>query len=208
MRGVTAAYPKAPRVVILAGPNGAGKSTAAPALLQRTLRVSEFVNADVIAGGLSAFSAAGVAIEASEIMLRRIRALAEQRANFAFETTLAGRTLAPWLAQLHLAGYRSSLVFLGLPNAEMAIARVRERVRSGGHSVPDDTIRRRHRLGLSNFHNRYLPIVDHWRLYDGSSASGPALVASGSPSRRTRVYNAALWRHFGGAALHGPTRTG
>src|SRR5438067_1153061 len=94
-----------PNVVILAGPNGAGKSTAAPALLKGALRVSEFVNADVIARGLSAFEPERAAIAAGRIMLARLDDLAKQRASFAFQTTLASRSFAPWLRRLTASGY-------------------------------------------------------------------------------------------------------
>src|SRR3989449_4315401 len=94
-----------PLVIAIAGPNGAGKSTTAPSLLRDALRVSEFVNADAIAGGLSAFRPESVAIPAGRVMLERMRQLAKARADFAFETTLASRSLAPWLTRLKRGGY-------------------------------------------------------------------------------------------------------
>src|SRR5207245_5581410 len=121
-----------PSIVILAGPNGAGKSTVAPALLRGALAVNEFVNADVIASGLSAFDPDSAAIAAGRVMLARIRELASQRVNFAFETTLASRSFAPWLRQLVTSGYSAHLVFLWLPSADFAVDRVAERVRTGG----------------------------------------------------------------------------
>jgi predicted ABC-type ATPase len=124
-----------PSVVILAGPNGAGKSTVAPALLQGALAVNEFVNADVIARGLSAFDPESAAIAAGRVMLTRIRELAEQRVNFAFETTLASRSFAPWLRELRASGYEIHILFLWLPSADFALDRVAERVRAGGHDV-------------------------------------------------------------------------
>ena len=99
-----------PNIVILAGPNGAGKSTAAPTLLQGTLGITEFVDADIIARGLSAFNVESVAIAAGRVMLARLRELARQRVNFAFETTLASRSFAPWLADLRNAGYTVDLI--------------------------------------------------------------------------------------------------
>ena len=120
-----------PSVVILAGPNGAGKSTVAPALLAGALGVTEFVNADDIARGLSAFNPAGVSISAGRVMLARVRDLARQRASFAFETTLASRSFAPWLRELKTSGYDVHMLFLWLPSAEFAVARVAERVREG-----------------------------------------------------------------------------
>src|ERR1700732_1413514 len=96
---------KAPSVIVLAGPNGAGKTTASRAVLAETLRVPTFVNADVIAQGLAGFDPDSAALEASRIMLERLRALAAQRADFAFETTLAGRTYVAWLRSLRESGY-------------------------------------------------------------------------------------------------------
>lgn len=116
-----------PSVVVLAGPNGAGKSTAAPKLLRGALSVDEFVNADVIAKGLSAFDPNKVAFEAGKIMLTRLRALAAQRLSFAFETTLASRSFAPWLNTLLSDGYDFHILYLWLPNADTAVARVIER---------------------------------------------------------------------------------
>ena len=103
-----------PSIVILAGPNGAGKSTVAPALLHGALAVDEFVNADVIARGLSAFDPESVALTAGRVMLARLHELAEQRVSFAFETTLASRTFAPWLRDLKASGYAVHLFFLFL----------------------------------------------------------------------------------------------
>jgi len=105
-----------------AGPNGAEKSTLAPRLLKGALGVSEFVDADVIAGGISGFDPERAAFAAGRVMLTRVRALAEQRVSFAFETTLASRSFAPWIVRLKRAGYEVHLVFLALPAAEVAVA--------------------------------------------------------------------------------------
>jgi predicted ABC-type ATPase len=168
-----------PHLVVLAGPNGAGKSTAAAGLLAEGLQVKEFVNADVIAQGLSAFQPEKTAIQAGKIMLERLHQLAAQRVDFAYETTLASRSFVPWIADLCKSGYGFHLVFLWLPNAEMAIERVSNRVRLGGHAVPSETIRRRYHAGLANFFNLYHPLTETWRFYDNTNASGPRLVASG-----------------------------
>jgi predicted ABC-type ATPase len=151
--------PPRPSVVILAGPNGAGKSTAAPDLLHGALEVNEFVNADVIARGLSAFDPDSVAIAAGRVMLARIRELAEQRVNFAFETTLASRSLAPRIRDLLASGYAIHLVFLWLSSADLAVQRVAARVAAGGHNVPEQTVRRRYQAGIRNFFGVYEPIV-------------------------------------------------
>ena len=113
-----------PLVIAIAGPNGAGKSTTAPSLLRDALRVSEFVNADAIAGGLSAFRPDSVAIPAGRVMLERMRQLAKARADFVFETTLASRSFAPWLARLKCGGYRVHILFLWLESADLAVNRV------------------------------------------------------------------------------------
>ncbi len=181
-----------PHVVVLAGPNGAGKSTTAPVLLRGRLGVAEFVNADTIARGLSAFAPEGVAIDAGRVMLRRLEQLAAQQRDFAFETTLASRTFAPRIARWMLTGYTFHLVFLWLPNAEVALARVRERVRLGGHDVPEVTVRRRYARGLVNFFTLYQPVATTWRLYDNSRAR-PRLVARGDRSGRSVVSDAELW---------------
>jgi predicted ABC-type ATPase len=181
-----------PSVVILAGPNGAGKSTVAPALLQGALAVDEFVNADVIASGLSAFDPESAAIAAGRVMLARLHELAAQRVSFAFETTLASRTLAPWLRDLRASGYQIHLLFLWLPSAEFALARVADRVRAGGHDVPAETVRRRYGAGLGNFFSLYEPLASAWRLYD-SSGLKPALIAERLEAGALRVYDEAVW---------------
>src|SRR6516225_8899139 len=124
-----------PYAVVLAGPNGAGKSTAAPMILKDALGVDEFVNADVIARGLSGFEPERAAMAAGRIMLARLRELARQRSSFAFETTLASRSFAPWLKDLLATRYQFHLVFLWLPSPDLAVARVAARVREGGHDV-------------------------------------------------------------------------
>jgi predicted ABC-type ATPase len=184
---------KRPHIIVIGGPNGSGKSTTAPALLKGTLGVTEFVNADTIAHGLSAFQPEGAAFHAGRVMLERIHHLANERVDFAFETTLASRTFAPWIKNLKQAGFIFHLVFLWLPNEEFAIARVAERVRMGGHNVPEETIRRRYHKGMKNFFQLYMQLVDTWRLYDNSETSGPALIASGGKKTREVVYKQNLW---------------
>lgn len=183
--------PRQPNVVVLAGPNGAGKSTAAPRLLSGRLHLREFVNADVIAQGLSAFRPEGTAMAAGRILLTRVRELARLRSDFAFETTMASRTFAPWLSNLRRGGYRAERVFLWLPSSRMAVARVKERVRMGGHDVPEETIRRRYSSGLRNFFHLYRPLAGTWRFYDNSGRS-PRLVATMGPGGK-RVLDAGLW---------------
>jgi len=166
-----------PQMVIIAGPNGAGKTTSAPALLQDALQVDDFVNADVIAQGLCAFEPEKEAIRAGRIMLERIHSLASSGANFAFETTLANRTFATWMPALRKQGYQLRLVFLWLKDVDLALSRVIERVRLGGHSVPEETIRRRYHSGIKNFFNLYQPLLDHWKFYDNSNMNSLSIIA-------------------------------
>ena len=140
-----------PNIIIVAGPNGAGKTTAAADILVGALAVHEFVNADIIAKGLSSFQPETVAFDAGRIMLQRLHHLTDQRADVAFETTLASRTFASWIKTLTPSGYQFRLLFFWLPSADMAVERVHERVREGGHHVPEDVIRRRYGAGLKNF---------------------------------------------------------
>jgi predicted ABC-type ATPase len=181
-----------PHVLILAGPNGAGKSTAAPWTVP-SVGILHFVNADVIAQGLSGFNADAVAIQAGRVMLTRLKQLASERASFAFETTLASRNFVPWIAQLRESGYVFHLYFFWLPTPELAVERVATRVSQGGHGVPEETIRRRYTRGLENFFRSYLPLADDWRLYNASGVS-PVEVAFGYHSAPTVVLDATVWQ--------------
>ncbi len=165
-----------PNVVIIAGPNGAGKSTIAPALVQRLLGIDTFVNADVIARGLAGFDPESVAVQAGRVMLERLRNLAAQRADFAFETTLASRTFAPFLKRLVEQGYGMRLVYVWLNSPDLCVSRVAARSRSGGHFVDEATVRRRYVRSLLNFFNLYQPLADDWRVYDNSGGDEPRLV--------------------------------
>jgi len=178
-----------PNVVVIAGPNGSGKSTTAPKILRDTLKVQEFVNADVIASGLSAFAPDRVAFPAGRIMLRRMKELAELRENFALESTLSSRSLAPWLAQLIANGYVVHLIFLWLVDANLAVKRVAERVKTGGHGIPEEIVRRRYSRSIDNFFNIYRPIADSWLMLDNSLQDSPKPIAwrnIGSPVQITK----------------------
>jgi len=182
-----------PNVIIIAGPNGAGKTTAAPFLLQRAFAVKQFVNADFIAHGISVFDPDTAAVEAGRVMLKRLHQLAEERANFAFETTLASRTFAPWIAKLKETGYSFYLDYLWVPSANLAVTRVAERVSLGGHHVEEATIRRRYERGLQNFFRVYAPLADGWRFYDNRRSEGPRLVAEGNGSGTMGVTDRDIW---------------
>lgn len=182
-----------PKVVVIAGPNGAGKSTTAPAILRRAWHVGEFVNADTIAAGLSAFSPESVAIAAGRLMLERVRELAGEDRDFAFETTLASRSFAPWLKSLRADGYTFHLVYLWLPTVELAVARVAERVRRGGHAVPERIVRRRYDRSLENFFALYSMFADSWVMLDNSIRRRPRLIAKRVMDRPVRIFDVNAW---------------
>lgn len=182
-----------PDVIVIAGPNGAGKSTLAPYLLRDRFGILEFVNADTIALGLSAFSPESAALDAGRVMLSRLRELATEMVDFAFETTLASRFYARWLERLRSKGYRVHMLFLWLPSADFAVERVAQRVRAGGHNVPEESIRRRYKRGLHNLCKLYLPIADSWQVYDGSE-NPPELIAFGDKVKESTVVDAERWK--------------
>lgn len=183
-----------PHIVIIAGANGSGKSTAAPILLQNAVHIDNFVNADVIAQGLSAYQPEKVAIQAGRVMLSRIHKLAEENETFAFETTLATLTFASWIKKLKNNGYQFHLIFLWLKTEELAISRVQERIKMGGHAIPELVIRRRYRAGLKNFFNLYRPIADSWRLYDNSNINKLSLIAAEMQGNTLTVENKTIWK--------------
>ncbi|GAB2872303.1 zeta toxin family protein [Paraburkholderia jirisanensis] len=166
------------KVIIIAGPNGAGKTTFARSFLPAEAQLPRFVNADLIAAGLAPFAPETAAIKAARLMLEEIAQYAGLGESFAFETTLSGlaylRHVRLWRAQ----GYRVSLFFLSLPDAETAIARVAERVRQGGHDIPELVIRRRFAAGLKNFEQHYRHAVDDWALFD-NSGNAPIMLEWG-----------------------------
>ncbi|MBS4028735.1 MAG: zeta toxin family protein [Ignavibacteriales bacterium] len=153
---------------VIAGPNGAGKTTVALRLLPDFLQCNEFVNADFIAKGLSAFNTESVAVAAGRLMLERLNELKEQKKDFAFETTLSSKSFVPFLKECKEDGYFITLIYIWIESAELAIERIQNRVREGGHFIPDDVVRRRYERSVQNFVNLYLPIVDKWKIYDNT----------------------------------------
>jgi predicted ABC-type ATPase len=183
--------PKQPTIVVIAGPNGAGKSTAAPYLLKQALGILEFVNADQIAAGLSAYAPETVAFEAGRIMLQRLRTLAAAQVSFAFESTLSSRTFALFLARCKAQGYKVHIFYVALPSAELAIQRVALRVKLGGHNIPPDDITRRFQRSLHNLFELYLPLADHWSVLN--NASGTLTSIAHGTARRTFIEDPDKW---------------
>lgn len=161
---------------IIAGSNGAGKTTFAREFLPKYARCREFLNADLVAAGLSPFDPDTAAVAAARVLLARMRELIAQSKGFGFETTLAGRTYATVLREMRARGYTLHLFYLWLPSVDLAIARVARRVEQGGHNIPETVIRRRFDIGISNLFKLYLPLFDRWYLFDNST-SHPRTVA-------------------------------
>jgi predicted ABC-type ATPase len=182
------------KILIIAGPNGAGKTTFATEFLPHEADCAEFVNADLIATGLSPFHPEGVAFTAGRLMLERINELAAAGKTFAFETTLATRGYLRRIRQWQQDGYRVKLLFLKLPNPEFAIRRVEQRVRHGGHNIPIPTIRRRFARGWKNLRNDYIDLVDEWAIYDGSSRPPTLLETGDNHSPRTFMEDSIPYR--------------
>ncbi|WP_047534035.1 AAA family ATPase [Methylotenera sp. N17] len=163
------------KIIIIAGPNGAGKTTFAREYLPNEANCPIFINADLIAAGLAPFAPETAAIKAARLMLKEIELNVKAGNNFAFETTLSGKTYAKDIAEWKKLGYHITLVFLSLPNAEFAIQRVAARVAAGGHNILEPIIRRRFKAGIGNFDRIYKPLSDTWALYDNSGEQ-PILI--------------------------------
>ncbi len=185
-----------PHLMIIAGANGAGKTSVAPSLLRDALKVDHYVNADILAQGLCGFAPEQEAFKAGRIMLAHLHHLANEKMNFAFETTLASKTFVAWINPLKEQGYYFHLVYLWLESPELAISRVAERVKLGGHAVPENTIRRRYQGSLNNFFNLYQPITDSWQFYNNSALNSPRLIASGAGIQSQKIIDSNIWKNL------------
>jgi predicted ABC-type ATPase len=175
----------------MAGPNGAGKTTYALKYLPKVAKCMEFVNADLIAQGLSPLRRERALIEAGRILIARLRALAARRATFAFETTLSGRSHAAFLRGLKRSDYRIELYYLWIPSADFSARRVAMRVEKGGHDVPLPVIRRRFGKSMSNLVEVYLPLADYVNVVDNSGLEPrPILERTGG---QDRIFDAERW---------------
>lgn len=163
------------RIIIIAGPNGAGKTTFAKEFLPNEANCLQFVNADLIAAGLSPFKPESAALQAGKLMLKTIDDYVRRQQSFVFETTLSGKIYARKIPQWQAAGYSVSLLFLKLNHVDIAIDRVAERVKQGGHNIDIATIERRYETGWINFNTLYSPLVDDWAVFDNSNEQ-PLLV--------------------------------
>ena len=182
---------------MLAGPNGAGKTTASRNLLHDALGITQFVNADGIATGLSAFAPELVGFEAGRIMIRRMNELLHEGASFAFETTLSSKSLLNFVNRARANDFAVDLIYLALPSPQIAKQRVAARVKGGGHDVPVNVIERRFYRSLVNLFELYLPVVSRWEIYDNYAAT-PALIAYGSKgsSGKRNIVSEQKWQEL------------
>lgn len=167
------------KIVIIAGPNGAGKTTFAEEFLPAEAGLPVFINADLIAAGLSPSAPEVLAFRAGRLMLREIDRCSAEGRSFAFETTLSGHTYVRRIDEWRGGGFVVELIFLSLGSVEEALARVAMRVRQGGHDVAPEVIRRRFVAGMRNFLSVYRERVDFWQWYDNSGPQ-PRLLEEGA----------------------------
>lgn len=193
-----------PNVYMIAGPNGAGKTTSAMALLPDILQCREYVNADTIAMALSPFKPESTAIKAGRLMLDRIHHLANQKQDFAFETTGASKSFAPFLENCKQQGYNIIILYLWLESVELALKRVASRVENGGHDIPKQIVRRRYYRGLKNFFDIYVPLSDEWQFYD-NSASFPQIISRKNKNGDIIISNDAVWAVINKRTKYGNT---
>ena len=169
------------RIIVIAGPNGAGKTTFAREFLPQEAHCPDFINADLIAAGLSPFAPEAATLRAGRLMLEEMASHLLQGRSFAFETTLSGLAYAQQIPEWRRRGYHVKLIFLSLPSVEMAVARVSARVSQGGHAIAEVVIRRRFEAGLRNFDLLYKPLVNAWAHYDSSGPTPMLLESEDNP---------------------------
>lgn len=176
------------QLYIISGCNGAGKTTASYTVLPDVLECKEFVNADEIARGLSPFNPESMAIEAGRLMLQRINELLKNQQNFSIETTLATRSYTRLVHRAQEQGYKVNLIYFWLSSPDLAIQRVAQRVRNGGHDIPKEVVLRRYQAGIDNFFNIYMLCVDYWLLADNSETPR-IIVAEGGRGMKMHIHH-------------------
>lgn len=184
-----------PNLYIIAGCNGAGKTTASYTVLPEMLNCKEFVNADEIARGLSPFQPDKAAIDAGKIMLTRIKELIKLQVDFSFETTLSARHYVNLIKTAQQQGYFVTLVFFWLNSTDLAIQRVKMRVSEGGHNIPNETIKRRYKMGVTNLIKLYIPVCDYWMVIN-NSVSPFQLIAEGLQNKEIEIKEEVIWNQI------------
>jgi predicted ABC-type ATPase len=183
-----------PKLYIIAGPNGAGKTTFAKEFLPHYAKCSNFVNADLIAAGLSPFSPSNVSIKAGKLLLSEIDHFINQKVDFAFETTLSGKTYVNLIKEAKSKGYIVHIFFLWIPSFALAKERIKQRVKQGGHNVSDVDIQRRWKRSLKNFFGLYTPLANGWDIFD-NSAMKPVLIVKMN-EKGLQVLNRSLYEEW------------
>jgi predicted ABC-type ATPase len=184
-------------IYVIGGANGAGKTTTAFNILPTYLQVIEYVNADEIAKGISPFNPEAVAIQAGKLMLKRLNYLKNNERDFALETTLSSRNYVRFLNESKQKGYTINLLFFWLNSPELAVLRVKQRVKSGGHDIPEDVIYRRYQRGLKNLFNSYLSLCDNWFIYDNSQFP-VTLIAKYTQTSNLFINDSQKWQQIKG----------
>ena len=184
-------------IYVIGGANGAGKTTTAFNILPTYLQIIEYVNADEIAKGISPFNPEAVAIQAGKLMLKRLNYLKNNDRDFALETTLSSRNYVRFLNESKQKGYTINLLFFWLNSPELSVLRVKQRVKSGGHDIPEDVIYRRYQRGLKNLFNSYLSLCDYWFIYDNSQFP-VTLIAKYTQTSNLFINDSQKWQQIKG----------
>lgn len=183
-----------PTCWIVAGPNGAGKTTFALKYLPTATHCRRFINADLIAAGLSPLNPEREQLAASRMYLAEIDRCVLAREDFAFETTLSGRGYLRLLERLKADGWQVELIYLALPSVLLSHDRVAERVAHGGHDVPREVIERRFRRSLYNLFVDYAPLASRTQCYlNSGDVPVLAFVQCGN---RLDVVDESIYRHL------------
>lgn len=183
-----------PQIIVVGGPNGAGKSTFAYNLLLSEFGITEFVNADTIAKGISAYNYENAAFEAGRIMLKRLRQLQSERKDFAFETTLSAKSFILLLSKAKSNGYKIVIVYFWVETSELAIDRINQRVKEGRHFIKKEIVKRRYKRSVHNFRTSYIKLADEWMLFDNTEHE-PVLDAKKTDAD-VDIYLNNLFDHF------------
>ncbi|MBI5403173.1 MAG: zeta toxin family protein [Ignavibacteriae bacterium] len=184
-----------PNLYLISGCNGAGKTTASLTVLPELLNCKEFVNADSIASGLSPLNPDSVSFQAGKLMLERINELKNLNVDFAIETTLTTLSYKNLILDCKKTGYEITIVFFWLKELSIAINRINDRVKKGGHFVDTEIVKRRYLKGIKNLFDIFIPISDNWFVYDNSDKY-PVLVASGKGFEILRIFKKEIWEHL------------